>query len=180
MTRLTAVIVALLAVFGACAKSSEPAASPSPGPAPAAAPGKPTSAQTGGLGAPKIPWKDKTHEQRVEYMGLFVLDRMHKLFAEWKPEEYGGENAFRCQNCHGENFDKPPVNFHMPRVGFPLRPDDPVGGAMKYDPVAAKFMVEKVVPTMAELLGEEPYDPATGKGTFGCFRCHPKKGEKVP
>lgn len=184
MTRLTSVVLSLAALAapaGGCKKSSEPAAtSPAAGPATADAPKKPTSAETGGLGAPKIAWKDKNHEQRVEYMGLFVLDRMHKLFAEWKPDEYGGEQAFRCQNCHGESFDKPPVNFHMPRVAFPLKADDPIGGAMKYDPVAATFMVEKVVPTMAELLKEEPYDPATGKGTFGCFRCHPKKGEKVP
>jgi hypothetical protein len=183
MTPATPVVLALFLALGGCARSSEPAAAPASAPAPATAAGqgtRPSSAETGGLGAPKIPWKDKTHEQRVEYMGLFVLDRMHQLFAEWKPDEYGGEQAFRCQTCHGESFDKPPVNFHMPRVAFPLKPDDPVGGAMKYDPVATKFMVEKVVPTMAELLAEEPYDPATGKGTIGCFRCHPRKGEKVP
>lgn len=179
MTPLTPVVPALLLALAAgCARSSEPAAAPAAAPAPAA--GKPSSSQTGGLGAPKIPWRDKTHEQRVEYMGLFVLDRMHALFAEWKPDEYTGNDQFRCQTCHGENFDKPPVNFHMPRVAFPLKADDPIGGAMKYDPAAATFMVEKVVPTMAELLSEEPYDPKTGKGTFGCFRCHPKKGEKVP
>jgi hypothetical protein len=28
------------------------------------------------------------------------------------------------------------------------------------------------VPKMAGLLGEEPYNPETGKG-FGCFSCHP-------
>ena len=176
MTGLTPVVVAILVAIPACAGSSGESAPP-----PAQPPAKkPTTAATGGLGAPKIPWKDKTHEQRLEYMGLFVLDRMGKEFAGWKPEEFSAENAFRCQTCHGENFDKPPVDFHMPRVAFPLKPDDPIGGAMKYDPVATKFMVEKVVPTMAELLSEEPYDPATGKGTFGCFRCHPKKGEKVP
>ncbi len=145
MTRMTGVVL-LLAL--ACGGSREPSHAAAP-------PAKKPSA-TGGLGAPKIPWKDKTHEQRVEYMGLFVLDKMHALFAEWKPDEFAGEQAFRCQNCHGENFDKPPVNFHMPRVAFPLQPDDPIGGAMKYDPVAAKFMVERVVPTMAKLLSEEP------------------------
>ena len=166
MTRMTPVVLAILLPLTGCGKSAPPA--------------RPTGSEPGGLGAPRIPWKDKTREQRIEYMGLFVLDRMHTLFAEWKPDEYAGENKFRCQNCHGEDFDKPPVDFHMPRVSFPLMPNDPIGGAMKYDPAATTFMVEKVVPTMAELLNEEPYDPATGKGTFGCFRCHPKKGEKVP
>lgn len=174
MTRMTGVVLVVLA---ACGGSREP--SPAPAPAAPASP-TPNATTTGGLGAPKIPWKAKTHAQRLEYMGLYVVDRMHTLFAEWKPGEFAGEQAFRCQTCHGENFDKPPVDFHMPRVAFPLSADDPIGAAMKYDPAAATFMVEKVVPTMAELLSEEPYDPASGKGTFGCFRCHPKKGEKVP
>jgi len=178
MTRMTPALAGLLALVGAaCSRASEPAAAPGPAAAESATP---TAARTGGLGAPKIPWKHKTHEQRLEYMGLYVLDRMGTLFAEWKPDEFSAENAFRCQTCHGDGFDRPPVDFHMPRVAFALEADDPIGGAMRYDPVAAKFMVERVVPTMAELLSEEPYQPATGRGTFGCFRCHPKKGEKVP
>jgi hypothetical protein len=36
------------------------------------------------------------------------------------------------------------------------------------------FMGKKVVPTIANLLGEEPFDPKTGKG-LGCFECHTKK-----
>lgn len=131
----------------------------------------------GGIGVPKIAWRCKTHAQRLDYMGLFVLDRMKGLFVAWRPDDY---KEFRCQTCHGENFDKPPVNFHMPRVAFPLKADDPLGGAMKYDPDAAQFMLKKVLPTMAGLLGEEPWDPATGKGTFTCFRCHPAKGGTPP
>jgi hypothetical protein len=113
-------------------------------------------------------------------MGLYVLPAMEKLFGSWRPEDYGAAGSFRCQTCHGENFDKPPVDFHMPRVSYPLDPEDPLGKAMAYDADAARFMAEKVVPEMAKLLGEEPYDPAAGTGTFSCFRCHPKRGEKVP
>ncbi len=177
MTRMTPAVAGLLALV-ACSRASPPAAATAESPPPRAKPR--AAAQTGGVGAPRIPWKDKTHDQRLEYMGLFVLDRMGTLFAEWRPDEFSAENAFRCQTCHGDGFDRPPVDFHMPRVAFALDADDPIGGAMKYDPVAARFMVERVVPTMAELLSEEPYDPATGRGTFGCFRCHPKRGEKVP
>jgi hypothetical protein len=36
------------------------------------------------------------------------------------------------------------------------------------------FMVKQVVPTVAQLVGEQPYDPKTQKG-FGCFECHTKK-----
>ena len=155
----TVVLAALVACSGASEKPKE-AAKPEPAEA-APAPAKPAGSETGGLGAPKIAWKDKTRP----------------LFAEWRPDEFAPKGAWRCQNCHGENFDKPPVDFHMPRVSFPLDPTDPIGKAMKYDAEATKFMVEKVVPTMAELLSEKPM--AEG-GTFGCFRCHPKKGEKVP
>ena len=176
MTRGSLVLAASLAA--ACASSREP--SPS-GPA-AEQPAAPAAAapDTGGLGAPKIPWADKNREQRTEYMGLFVLPAMQELFAGWRPDEYGGKDQFRCQTCHGEEFDSPAIDFHMPRVAFPLDPEDPMGVAMKYDAEAATFMAERVVPEMARLLGEEPYDPATGRGSFGCFRCHPRKGEKVP
>jgi hypothetical protein len=36
-----------------------------------------------------------------------------------------------------------------------------------------KFMGERVVPEMAKLLHEEPYNPETHQG-FGCFHCHVK------
>jgi hypothetical protein len=161
-----------LALAGSGCPRSEPApARPGAAKAPAkkAAPG--SGSETGGIGAPKIPWAQKTRSQRQDYMGLYVLPRMEKLFKEWRPDEYSG---FRCQTCHGENFDKPPVNFEMPRVSFPLDADDPIGAAMKYDEEATKFMMEKVLPTMADLLGEKPYDSRTGEG-FSCFRCHPAR-----
>ena len=176
-TRLwTGVLLALTACSGGGGPPKQ-AAQPEAKAAPAEREPAATATDTGGLGAPKIPWKDKSRDQRLEYMGLFVLDKMGALFAQWRPEEYAAKGAWRCQSCHGDGFDKPPVDFHMPRVAFPLDPDDPIGKAMKYDAEATTFMVEKVVPTMAELLSEKPM--AEG-GTFGCFRCHPKKGEKVP
>ena len=156
-----------LLALAACARSGEQAPA-----APVPTAGAPKPQGTGGIGAPNIPWAQKTRAQRQDYMGIYVLDRMAGLFREWKPDEYAGVTGFRCQTCHGEGFDKPPVDFHMPRVAFPLDPADPIGSATRYDAEAAKFMVEKVVPTMAELLGEKPYDPETKQG-FSCFRCHP-------
>jgi hypothetical protein len=35
-------------------------------------------------------------------------------------------------------------------------------------------MAKQVVPTVAGLLGEQPYDPKTQQG-FGCLECHTKK-----
>ncbi|HKE16108.1 MAG TPA: hypothetical protein VKB80_14630 [Kofleriaceae bacterium] len=167
-------LAGLLAVAGSgCSGSAREPGPAQPKPAQVGAASSPTSGSgqdTGGIGAPKIPWAKKTHAQRLDYMGLFVLPRMEKLFKEWRPADHGD---FRCQTCHGEDFDKPPVNFHMPRVSYPLKADDPIGAAMKYDAEATHFMMEKVLPTMAELLGEKPYDEKTGQG-FACFRCHPK------
>src|SRR5687768_14513064 len=71
---------------------AQPAASPAKPPAPAKPSG---TGGTGGIGAPNIPWAQKTHAQRQDYMGLYVLPRMEKLFKEWRPDDYGG---FRCQN----------------------------------------------------------------------------------
>lgn len=177
MTLLTRALFALAAgLLAACSGTSEPTPAQ-----PVAASAQPTAQSApddkpdpGGIGAPNIPWKDKTRAQRQDYMGIYVLPKMQELFVEWRPDDYGGKNDFRCQTCHGENFDKPPVDFEMPRVAFPLKADDPIGAAMKYDAEATAFMVERVLPTMAELLGEEPYNPDTGEG-FSCFRCHPSK-----
>jgi hypothetical protein len=166
-----AVLVASFLAWSGCSRSAEPAPAQPAAPA-SAGPARPAAQGTGGIGAPNIPWAKKTHAQRQDYMGLYVLPRMEKLFKEWRPDDYAD---FRCQTCHGENFDKPPVNFKMPRVSFPLRADDPIGAATRYDPEAARFMQEKVLPAMAELLGEQPYDPKAGKG-LSCFRCHPPKG----
>jgi hypothetical protein len=172
MTRVGILVSAVAAASLAACRSA-----PEPGPA---SPAPAAARDTGGLGAPKIPWPDKTREERLEYMGLFVLPAMEELFAGWRPDEYGDKGAFRCQSCHGEGFDTPAIDFHMPRVAFPLDPADPMGVAMRYDAEAATFMAERVVPEMARLLGEEPFVAETGRGTFGCFRCHPRKGEKVP
>jgi hypothetical protein len=71
---MTRVSLALLVVLAGCSSSSDPKpAAPEPAGTPTPVV-KSDSADTGGLGAPKIPWKDKNREQRMEYMGLFVLD----------------------------------------------------------------------------------------------------------
>ena len=67
-------------------------------------------------------------------------------------------------------------NFQMPTNSiYPLSADDPIGSAKDYDAEVTKFMMEWVVPTAAEMLDQEPYNPETQQGSFGCFRCHPKQ-----
>jgi hypothetical protein len=74
--------------------------------------------------------------------------------------------------CHGPDAKK--GEFEMPNPKLPkLDPKDNFK-AHKKEAEVVKFMMERVVPEMATLLGEEPYDPAKQEG-FGCFDCHTKK-----
>ncbi|MCX4245965.1 hypothetical protein [Paraliomyxa miuraensis] len=120
-------------------------------------------------GAPGVKWADKTYQQRKEWMGIEVLPQMKAMFKEYDEAQFKG---FGCDTCHGaDGKDK---NFAMPTDSiYPLPKDDPVKAAMEYDEAVTKFMVEKVTPEMARLVDEEPYDPKTKTGTFGCFSCHP-------
>ena len=45
---------------------------------------------------------------------------------------------------------------------------------MEQHPKVFDFMAKQVEPTMASLLGEQPFDSETQEG-FGCFGCHTKK-----
>ncbi|RMG94623.1 MAG: hypothetical protein D6705_15660 [Deltaproteobacteria bacterium] len=121
-------------------------------------------------GAPGVPWAEKTHQQKMEFMGIYVLPKMSALFKEHDAERF---KDFKCQTCHGDDMES--VDFHMPNDLYPLPTANTIEAAKEYDPEMTAFMMEKVVPTMVELLGVEPYDPATGKG-FGCFSCHPTEG----
>jgi hypothetical protein len=117
-------------------------------------------------GAADVPWKDKTREQRLEYMGLVVYPKMKETF---QAQDADGFKDFKCQTCHGEDMEA--VEFKMPNSLYALPVADPMGSAMEYDEAVATFMAQTVVPAMAELLGEQPYNPETQTG-FGCFSCH--------
>lgn len=151
-----------LALVAACrgghgGPATAPVASASASPAPVAAPVAAT-------------WATMDRNARLEHMGVEVLPAMKALFQRHDGGAFAG---FRCQTCHGDGFDQPAVDFRMPSALPPLAAADPVAGGMAYDPETTTFMVEQVVPTMARLLGERPFDPATGEG-FHCFRCHPR------
>jgi hypothetical protein len=146
-----------LAACGGGGRASEPASAAAPAPA-----------------GERVAWSAMDRDTRLSYMGLVVLPTMKDAFQGHDAAAFGG---FRCQACHGDGFDKPPIDFRMPNPTLPpLSAADPVGSGKALDPATAQFMIDTVVPTMARLLDEEPYNPATGKG-FGCFRCHPTAGE---
>lgn len=119
-------------------------------------------------GAPDVAWADKTFQQRKEWMGIEVLPKMKATFKAYDEAQFKG---FGCDTCHGA--DGKENNYAMPTDSiYPLDKTDPVGKAMEYDEAVTKFMLEKVEPEMAAMLGTTPYDPKTQQG-FSCFGCHP-------
>ena len=173
MTTKTALLATLVLAVLACEKGGE-TTPPTTGGETTETPTDATAGGEGGEakaepGAPDVKWADKTFQQRKEWMGVEVLPKMKAMFKEYDEAQFKG---FGCDTCHGaDGKDK---NFAMPTDSiYPLPKDDPVKAAMEYDEAVTKFMVEKVVPDMAKLLDEEPYNPETKTGTFGCFDCHP-------
>ncbi|MBK6533704.1 MAG: hypothetical protein IPF99_30190 [Deltaproteobacteria bacterium] len=63
--------------------------------------------------------------------------------------------------------------FHTPNTLAPLPPfGTPASQAlMARERRMFEFMGTRVVPVMAQLLGQQPYNPQTHQG-FGCFNCH--------
>jgi hypothetical protein len=143
--------------LAACQNSnSEPAKAAEPAPAEGAA-AEPTSAK---------PFGEMSAGEKMSHMKKVVLPGMKPLLGAEEGEEYS------CKTCHGDRAAN--GDFSMPNPGLPpLDPSDGFADEKKEHPEAVQFMMEKVVPKMAELLGEHPYDPATGEG-FGCFECHTK------
>ncbi|MBN2344176.1 MAG: hypothetical protein JXX29_21445 [Deltaproteobacteria bacterium] len=110
-----------------------------------------------------VPFKDMAFGERKMFMKDVVMPGMKPLFAKGHPD-------FSCASCHGDNMAD--VNFEMPNTLAPLNP-----AAMPFESddekirQAAAYMKDTIVPTMAGLLREEPFNPETKQG-FGCFECH--------
>lgn len=121
---------------------------------------------TGGeAAAPAIAWHDMTPEQKGQFMHDVVMPEMRAIFQEHDGEEFAD---FSCATCHGENARD--VGFHMPNGIAPLDPAHIPAVFSSSDPMAV-LMTQRVWPRMAELLGEQPYDPETHQG-FSCLNCH--------
>ncbi|MBN2527678.1 MAG: hypothetical protein JXR76_14900 [Deltaproteobacteria bacterium] len=110
-----------------------------------------------------IAFKDLAFGERKAFMNDVVMPEMKPLFVEEHPD-------FSCISCHGENMTE--VNFEMPNTLVPLNPAAmPFASEDEKVRAAATFMKETVVPKMAGLLKEPPYNTETKSG-FGCFNCH--------
>lgn len=104
-----------------------------------------------------------SHDEKGDFMKAKVLPEMKVAFAGHSEERWGG---FNCKSCHGDPWQDHPKDA-LPKLTleggeFDVPEDE--------KPIVA-FMKSEVVPKMAALFGQEPYDPATGEG-FGCGGCH--------
>ncbi len=121
-------------------------------------------------------YEDMSHEQQAEHMSDVVVPAMAALFAEYDGESFGELN---CATCHGENAAA--NGFEMPSAEITVLPPfgTPEQRQIAADqPEMVAFMVQRVVPEMARLLGKQPFDPETGTG-FGCGACHTHTDDAV-
>lgn len=150
----------LLALSGslafACGGSKAPAESPTES-------GEESPADEGDDASKKF--DDMSAPEKMEHMKKVVAPTMAKVFQEYDAEHY---KDFSCATCHGPGAKQ--GNFEMPTKDLPALDQE----EMDEHPEVTKFMMERVVPEMAKLMGEEPYNPETHEG-FGCFACHTKK-----
>jgi hypothetical protein len=150
---------------------SAPAASAAP-PA-SAAPVATASAAPAGPPAPPAAgeWDKWSKDQKLEYMKTAVMPKMGGLFHDYDAKRY---DEPKCALCHGAGVKD--GSFKMPNPDLPKLDVTPAGFKTLMTKHAAvfEFMAKQVEPTMASLLGEEPFDPKTMKG-FGCLGCHTKK-----
>jgi hypothetical protein len=156
-------------------------AAPTTPPADKAAPAAPATPPAAGaaadgekvVGPPEVAWKDMTGPQRGKFMKAVIVPKMKPLFQEFDAKEFA---KFGCDTCHGK--DAKAKKFKMPNPEIHALPGshEAFDVMMKKKPSWAKwapFMSEKVVPTMATLMGLPKFDPAKpDPGAFGCANCH--------
>lgn len=137
--------------------TSEPTAEPTASATPTAEPTPP----------PKT-WKDLSFDERKKFMATEVMPAMSKTFAEFDAKEFA---KFECVTCHGDAGKGDKATFKMPNPKLPKL--DPKDNFKKHAKKQKEldFMMQKVTPQMMQLLGAQPFDPASGQG-FGCGGCH--------
>ncbi len=151
------------ALAAACGGSAAPAEAPPPAEATEEAAAEEDSPDTAPGEFKKF--DDMSPPEKMKHMKTVVAPRMAKVFQEASAEEY---EDFSCVTCHGPGAKD--GNFEMPSKDLPALDQE----EMEEHPEVTQFMKERVVPEMAKLLGEEPYNPETHEG-FGCYHCHTKK-----
>lgn len=163
-------LIAAASVAALLACSSSPKPEPVD-PAPAADPAPATDPAPVTDPAPAATaWADMTLDQKKAIMKEKVVPAVAAIWKEGpEPDE-----EVNCVTCHGKGALE--GKFDMPNPGLPsLNPANQFA-AHQDDAEWLEFMGTKVVPTVANAIGVDPYDPATQSG-FGCFNCHKMAGK---
>jgi hypothetical protein len=120
------------------------------------------------VGPPATGWPGMNGAERQAYMRSTVLPRIRELFVSFDPARY---ESMGCETCHGDGAAE--GSFRMPSARLLRLPDSPDGfkrlAAEK--PAMCQFMLTRVKPAMAALLGMPERGPDNRDG-FGCQHCH--------
>lgn len=116
-----------------------------------------------------VAWAEKSEDQKAAFMRAKIVPAVAAIWGE----SPAPSADVKCSLCHVAGAPK--GEFHMPDSGLP-----PLNPANSFEAHRDKaewldFMGKKLVPTMAETLGVEPYNMETHTG-FGCFSCHTMAG----
>lgn len=153
MKLATLFLIACSAALAGCGSKAKPAAGP-------------TTTEPGA----KVAWADMDHEQREKFMEDVVMPTMKAKFVEFDAVKYADMD---CGTCHISADDHQMPNPNLYKLDFSKKPEDYSAEEQK----VGHFMDTVVVPEMAKLLDEEPYNMETQKG-FGCLECHTVTGAK--
>jgi cytochrome c553 len=116
-------------------------------------------------------------DQRLEFMKTTVLPAAKVKFQTFDAKRYA---TFDCITCHGPGAEDGSFEMPNPKIKALPATEEAYMAWVAKDADAArytKFMSEEIVPMMAQLLDEKPFDPATHSGTFSCPACHTMAGE---
>jgi hypothetical protein len=113
--------------------------------------------------APEAWSDDLTDEQKLAFMVDRVVPAMKPVFAQ--------ADDFGCATCHGDEQTNS-QQFEHPNKALPgLTLENGKMTSFETNPDVSKFMAEKVLPAMAEVMGRETYSEQNPAG-MGCNGCH--------
>jgi len=115
----------------------------------------------------RLTWAAMNTEQRRTLMQTVVVPRAAEVFRAWQPERFA---TIDCRLCHGPRaeigiYDMP--TDHLPRLSGKLL----LGPEFERYPQTTRLKLDRLVPVMAEALGQRPFSLITRSG-FGCYSCH--------
>ena len=119
-------------------------------------------------------------DQRFEFMKTSVLPAAKAKFQAFDAKKYA---EFDCSTCHGDGAEDGSYEMPNPKIkALPATEEAYVAWIAK-DADAKRytdFMSNEIVPMMANLFDEKPFDPKTNPKGLSCPICHTMAGEQKP